>query len=369
MSTTPTPESTALVPFDPAQLERLDKTAQTFRGLVKADKGMPSQMIQQAYAVQQLRQMLTAEVMAPIMSLMSTRVGFLTDRDRIKEKDPKTGRQYYKKGPGYPVEIVKDVFIEALRNGAFMTGNEVNIISGSCYLTKEFCIRRLNDTLGPDNWRFVHGIIEPGRGGVKLQSKVHWKPKRGQWQEEDLVHLLKGDIANGQDFFAGKGDKKCGTWLLKRVTGEDVSLGDAEDVIDVQATRVNSGGAPAPGQTDDLLSGLNASGAGDGEPPLSASAGQDGPPDGGEGDGTPAGSDPPSINEITKALGVPRGVVLDFCNAYGRAPETQDTHVLSVRTNSLSDLTPEGRRELMARPEEWARAIQNWIDIKDAPAE
>lgn len=231
----------ALMRIDPAALARVDDAAGELATCVRADAALPSTAIRQAAAMQMLREMLTPEVMAPIMALQSNPLGFLTDRDREKGGG---------KGQGYPPDVVKDVTIWALGNGARMTRNEVNIVSSRGYLTKAFAFRRLDETLGQGNWMLIHEVPQVVRAvkapgatevivGAKVKTLVRWR-ESGEWREQELVHAVKGDEYASADSFCGKADRKCGIWLLSRVSGRQYDSGEMDDAIPTTARPVPS---------------------------------------------------------------------------------------------------------------------------------
>ena len=87
------------------------------------NKGLFSASIHLANAMVQLKAMIPEEVMNMLMTLQGSPLGFKTDKD-------KTG--------GYPVETVRDVMIDMTIKGGFLLfQNEVNIISGQGYVTKD----------------------------------------------------------------------------------------------------------------------------------------------------------------------------------------------------------------------------------------
>jgi hypothetical protein len=216
-------------------VEQLDALAIAIKtGGVDAS-GPFSQLLGLAHSVQLLRAALTPEIMAPIMELQSTPLGFRTDKD-VKKK-PGGG---YGKGDGYPVEVVKDIFIEACRHGANFVGNELNIIAGRCYLTKEFFNRRLDETLGAKNWRLVHTEPAAKAGGAVVTTSIQWRDKPGaDWQEQTITLPIKGDGYTTAENYLGKADRKAGAWLYRQVSGEYLPDGDAGDAIDVTARTVS----------------------------------------------------------------------------------------------------------------------------------
>jgi hypothetical protein len=193
----------------------------------------------QAEAMQTLRELLTPEVMRPVMALQNNPLGYKTD-----------------KREGYDPETVRDVMITALGRGAAMTLNRVNIISGQCYLTKAYFEEHLDNRQGRGRWAFIHGIPKLVRGtkmvkgrdgsytplenavvGAVLSTEVRWQDADGKWLSQTLEHAIKGDDYSTADAFTGKADRKCGAWLLARITGERVPDGDADgETINVTPT-------------------------------------------------------------------------------------------------------------------------------------
>jgi len=168
-------------------------------------------------------------ITAGLMKLQGTKIGFVTDKD---------------KNGGYPPNVVVDVTIEAASRGARMVGNEVNIISGSCYLTKGYFQRKLDEQLQPGNWRLNHGVPEVEYQNKKqvsatVTTEIKWKDSNGD-HTESVSFAIKGNDYATADAYLGKADRKCGKWLLENITGERFSDGDADEIISVQATTVTS---------------------------------------------------------------------------------------------------------------------------------
>ena len=93
-----------------------------------------------ASGIGQLRKMISNEMMDQIMPLMNTSLGFKTDKDPNQE-DWKTKKPHVP----YSKEIVKDCLIEAVLRGVQPVGNQFNIISAGCYITKEGFTRLLKN--------------------------------------------------------------------------------------------------------------------------------------------------------------------------------------------------------------------------------
>jgi len=93
------------------KFEALDSAARELRSLVVAGEKSPSHAIRQAAAMRLLRDILDADMMAPIVALQNSAVGMRTD-----------------KREGYPVEVVREVAIVAMARG--MT--EAEVIRRAC---------------------------------------------------------------------------------------------------------------------------------------------------------------------------------------------------------------------------------------------
>jgi hypothetical protein len=298
----------------------IDEAAHQLRSLVAANDGSPSHAIRQAAAMQSLREALTPEVIEPIMALQNNPLGFKTD-----------------KRDGYSPQEVRDVMITALGRGSWMVCNNTNIIAGQCYLTKEFFARMLNEIQGRGNWYFVHGVPRVVRGekmhkdrqtgaysktegvtGAILETEIHWL-EGGKWKVEKLTHAIKGDEYSTSDAFNGKADRKCGAWLLERITGEQIPDGAADDVIDVMARTVTG---PVAAEE------LNAAMA--------------------------APADPvPTLAQVGAALQVSPSILRDWCISS------------KLIKTELAELTDEQRRRLMADFETTKTAISRWLDARD----
>lgn len=217
----------------PETIAQLDELSVAVRDGVGGADNPFSEALALAGAVVHLRAALTPEVMSPIMALQSTPIGFRTDKDMKKTPSG------YVPGPGYPVEVVRDAVIECCRLGARLVGNEMNLIGGRVYLTKEFFARKLDDAVGRGNWRMFHELPKTASGGAIVKSRVQWRQgDSAEWSSETLEFAIKGDGYSSADQYAGKADRKASAWLYRQITGEAVPEGDAGDAIDVESRPV-----------------------------------------------------------------------------------------------------------------------------------
>ena len=164
--------------------------------------------------------------MSPIMSLQGSKLGFKTDRDLVKNRQ--TGK--YEKGQGYPLEVVKDCFIEMCLMGLLPTGNMWNIIGGNSYVTKEggtYLLKKENGL------KHVISFIEVNQSTDKKTASVKAKIKwtlNGETEEETVDFPVKSDEYTTFDALVGKADRKAKIWLYNKVSGLNISDGDIEDI-------------------------------------------------------------------------------------------------------------------------------------------
>lgn len=174
-----------------------------------------------AFAVGKLQELLNDQYMAPIMNLMGTRLGFLTDKDREKVNGQ------WVKGKGYPVDVVRNCVIEAVLKGLRTTGNEFNVIAGNCYVTKEGLSRLLNEYPGL-SYSVVPQIKSMTEKSALVESKIKWTLNNVQ-NEEVVTIPLKIDAYTSLDAIIGKSKRKSYGWLMERLSGESYTDADVED--------------------------------------------------------------------------------------------------------------------------------------------
>lgn len=175
-----------------------------------------------ANAIDQLKQILVPEYMAPIMSLQGNKLGFKTDRDT--------------KG-GYDEATVKNCLIEAVLTGVQPVGNHFNIISSNCYLTKEgfgYLLKKM-----PDLWyKITPGLprINNDKTGAAITMNIQWKFKNTDTSisEERLEVAVKTDAYTSVDGIIGKATRKARAWLFNTLTGSEIADGDITDMQDAK---------------------------------------------------------------------------------------------------------------------------------------
>lgn len=185
-------------------------------------------MFYAASAVAAIRQALTDDVMkAVIMPLVDTKAGFLTDR-RPTRKNPTP--------QPYSLNEVRSCVIEALTKGVLATGNHFNIISGSCYITREgyaYLLKKLGCKF----------IIEVGEPVTAANSQKYAVKINAEYRGERIGYTANFTLSKGayttDEQNAGKAWARAVKSLYTYVTGID--LGDASELQpDVPRTVVDA---------------------------------------------------------------------------------------------------------------------------------
>ena len=165
-----------------------------------------------AGAMENLKNLLTPELMHPVMALQNSAIGFRTDKPQ-----------------GYPVDVVKECLIEATLKGVYPVGNEFNIIAGRCYITKEGFGHKLRD-IPNFSWAEIPGIPRTMQGGAIIKFMLEWK-HNGNPGKRELEICVRVNNGMGTDAIIGKATRKARAWLYGYITGQEIGEGDAEDTI------------------------------------------------------------------------------------------------------------------------------------------
>lgn len=169
-----------------------------------------------AASIGELRALLTPKVMMPFMNLQNTSIGFKTDNPN-----------------GYPVDVVRDCLIEATLKGVYPVGNEFNIISKQCYITKEGFGHKLK-SIPCFRWMETPAIPRNvGESGAVIKVQLDWLYNKEQ-NAKELELAIRVNRGMGADAIIGKAIRKARAWLFTTVTGWEIGDGDVEgEVIDV----------------------------------------------------------------------------------------------------------------------------------------
>jgi hypothetical protein len=165
-----------------------------------------------AVAIQELRKAVVPLV-PRIRPLMGTNLGFRTDRD--------TGDKSYSDAQ------VADVLVEAVGRGLRWTGNEFNIISGRCYITKEGYTRLVSELPDLTDLELTPSVPRTQAGGAVIKYLATWRINGTKYNmtREIPVRLNAG---MGADAAIGKATRKMLASIHARVTGSALSYSDSE---------------------------------------------------------------------------------------------------------------------------------------------
>jgi hypothetical protein len=225
-------------------LERVDELSQHY-GL-EATTGLKqfARAVQIAKGIQALRDVLTPQIMQHLMALQGSALGFRTDLD---------------KGKGYPVEVVRECFIEATLRG-FPTGcNCWNIISGRFYPTKEgyeFKVSKLPDVT---DLKLNLGVPKMLSGGATVEARADFK-LNGHADFIQRTFPIRVNAGMGADAVLGKATRK----LLKAV--HDYVLGSEHSIPDPEELPESAALTPAPAVLEPGRSSLRGPANGNGTP-------------------------------------------------------------------------------------------------------
>jgi hypothetical protein len=217
-------QSDVIVPESDLQtMLALDKTSQACaRQLVEAGANEAVKALVIARSIKQFRGLLSDAVMSDIMELQGSPLGFKTD----KAKDG-----------GYSLHVVRDCVIQAFMRGLRVTGNEINIIAGNLYVTKEGFERLLAELHGLTNLKIQIGVPHTGEGGALVPARAEWKFQAMSdsitWEKEETADYripVRVNAAMGIDAIKGKARSKVLREVYARVTGSRLAVED--DAVD-----------------------------------------------------------------------------------------------------------------------------------------
>lgn len=167
-------------------------------------------------AVKMLRDALTPAIMADMLNLANTPIGFKTDENSRKE-----GK--------YSDAVIKDCLIQAMIRGVRPMGNEFNILVGQCYVTKEGFRRLLKEYPGFANLKIDLGVPRGVPEGAIIKCSASWTVN-GQPDSIECEIPVKG---SGCDLLLGKAESKLYRRIYSRLTGSELAdVASAEDEIE-----------------------------------------------------------------------------------------------------------------------------------------
>jgi len=250
MSTPSTDTSAAVVPSANTtqyvvlqqKFDALDKFAaeNSVTALLEGDNaGAFAVTLRMSSAMQQLRDMITPDMMKPIMALQGSSLGFRTDKD---------------KDGGYPEHVVKEVLIEATLKGFRMVSNETNVIAGRFYAARdgfERIFRDLSKQGRLTDLRLTPGVPKTVGDGAIVEYAASWsfKNSKGDFIKDELKLTIPVKVNNGQgaDAILGKAKRKALAAIYSRITGTEITDGDVDDPRTIDITpKAPAGNTPPP---------------------------------------------------------------------------------------------------------------------------
>jgi len=242
----PTAEKTQAVILQ-QKARAIDRIATEAMALFEGSSSFESELAV-AQAVRDLRAALTPEIMAPIMALMNTEIGFLTDQDPLKPSSKNPHPQ------PYSVDVVRECFIESKLRGFHSVGNEWNIIAKKFYAAKNGLKRRCETWKGLTNLKIVTGL--PRINGDSATVAIYGEWKLGGVKDEmvapggkPLEVLIRVNNFMGADAVVGKAERKLYKRIFDRLSGRVTPDGEIDDPKELLSANHGALGASASGQS------------------------------------------------------------------------------------------------------------------------
>lgn len=186
-------------------------------------------------AIDIIKEQLSDEYMKPIMALQGSSLGFKTDMDTIKKQV--NGKWATEKGPGYPMEIVRECLIEAIFLGLEVTGNQFNIIGGNMYPTREGFGAQLDKMAGlKKNFEYKNIQQPAGQKVAYVTVNITWQFEGDTPKKQIIEFPIKSNDFTSYDALIGKAERKAKRWLFNTIKGTDISDGDVNDIPHVDIT-------------------------------------------------------------------------------------------------------------------------------------
>jgi hypothetical protein len=183
--------------------------------------------LEKAKVVEKIQDMLTTDVMKPIMSMCGKPYGFRTDRDSKPDK--------------YKEDVVKDCLIQATLLGAEPTGNQFNIIGGNCYITKEGCFAKLKKmgVYFELSFSISKKIHQDGRDIWVKPVHITFDNK-GDIQKKCMEFVYNKYDSTSESAAEGMAKRDAAAWIIEQVTGIRPPVGDCEEKpIDITSSMFN----------------------------------------------------------------------------------------------------------------------------------
>ncbi len=176
-----------------------------------------------AQAINQLREKLTPAILSDFRALMNTPIGFRTDRPNAKNREP------------YDDAVLKDCLIQGMIRGLRPVANEINILAGNLYCTKEGFRRLLREFPGFANLAIRLGTPKAHGEGCICDCSATWT-LHGEPQSIDCTGQfaipVKRNESMGIDAILGKAESKLLRRIYSQLIGSDwapMDVGSADE--------------------------------------------------------------------------------------------------------------------------------------------
>lgn len=205
------------LPLTKAAIAKIDETVREASLQQIANYGNFEAALTMAAGIQAIEGLLTPEVMAPVMRLQNTAIGFRTDRD------PATSSQ----ARPYSEAVVKRCLIEAVLRGVRPVGNEFNIISGATYITKNGFARLVAELPGVSDLVLTPSVPRgAGEGKALVDYRASWKVDGQPFEMVrggDTAIGVRVNKGMGVDGIVGKATRK----ILSQIYGQLIGAANA----------------------------------------------------------------------------------------------------------------------------------------------
>lgn len=164
------------------------------------------------------------EIQKRILSLMDTPLGFRTDRPP-GAKNRKTGEAL----PPYPWAVVREASLEGLLRGLQLVGNQINIIAGRMYCTREGFDALIRKDPAVSDFVPLVGVPANKPGGVVVPCSASWK-QSGVSRAFAADIPVRTDEGSGVDAIIGKATRKFLKRCFEMMSGQVLPEGDSGEV-------------------------------------------------------------------------------------------------------------------------------------------
>lgn len=243
------------------KVAKMDSIASGYSAALAVNENLFGRSFITAQAMQQLRESLTPDVMKPMMELMNSDLGFLTDKDPKRPRwNSQTNRMEIVEA--YSVDVVRDCLIVGMLQGLAPIGNQINIISGRCYIPKNGISVMLKRVPGFSNLVISYGLPKLATNGegaivpVAASWKINGQPQKLSGADgKDIIEIpVKVNKQMGADAILGKAERKAKARVYAQITGSEIADGDIDDTLVGSARPVGPGlTAPALGTAFDTF--------------------------------------------------------------------------------------------------------------------